>query len=58
MNIYQTLYDLIDVYVYGSTIDAGTIPDLVATLIATAGVVFLVALPFIVVLRVIRLICG
>lgn len=58
MNIYQSLYDLINEYVFGMSIVAGTHQDLVATLISTAGVVFLVSLPFMLVWRVIKLIVG
>lgn len=57
-NIYQSLYDLLNTYVYGGELLAGSHQDLVATLLATIGVVFLVALPFMLVLKVIRMIGG
>ena len=55
MNIYQALYDLLNEFVYGSSIVAGSHQDLVATLIATCGVVFLVSLPFLLVYKIIRM---
>lgn len=56
MGIYQNLYDLIVQYVYGKSVP----PDgeLIATLIATAGSLFVVALPFLVVWKIIKMIGG
>ena len=56
MGIYHNLYDLIVQYVYGNNLP----PDgeLIATLIATAGSLFVVALPFLVVWKVIKVIGG
>lgn len=58
MNIYQSLYDLVNTYVYGNTIVAGSVADLVATLIGTCGCLFLVSLPFLLVWRIARMIGG
>lgn len=55
MNIYQSLYDLLNEFVFGNAIVAGSHQDLVATLISTCGVVFLVSLPFLLVWKVIRM---
>lgn len=56
MNIYQSLYDLLNTYVFGGQIVANTNQELIAILMATAGTVFLVSLPFLVVWRIIRFI--
>lgn len=56
MSIYQNLYDLISTYIYGGTLT--TDAELVCTLVSTAGCLFLVALPFLVVLKVLRIILG
>lgn len=56
MGIYQNLYNLIVQYVYGNNVPADG--ELIATLIATAGSIFVVALPFLVVWKVIKLIGG
>lgn len=57
MGIYQNLYALIEQYIYGN---ATLTPDmqLVATFIATAGSLFVVALPFCLVWRVCKMLCG
>lgn len=57
MGIYQNLYALIEQYIYGGvTLTADM--ELTATLIATAGSIFVIALPFCLVWRVCRMICG
>lgn len=58
MNIYQTFYDLLQTYVFGGEILAGSIPDLVSTLLSTGATLFVIAIPFVVVLKVINLIVG
>lgn len=58
MNIYQTFYDLLQTYVFGGEILANSIPDLVATLFSTGATLFVVAVPFVVVLKVINFIVG
>lgn len=55
--IFTSLYDLIAQYIFG-TVEAGTYQDLVTILIATAGSIFVVSLPFVVVLSVIKMITG
>lgn len=54
MNIYQSLYDLINTYVYGNSIVVGSVADLVATLISTLGCIYLISLPFMLVYFVIK----
>lgn len=52
--VYQQLYDQITNVIYGGQLDA--YQELVATLISTGACIFMVALPFIVVYMVIRLV--
>lgn len=58
MNIYQGLYELINQYIYGGTIVAESVADLVATLLSTAGCIFLVAIPFVLVWRICKMLMG
>lgn len=58
MNIYQTLYDLINNYVFAGEIVAETVPDLVTTLLSTCGTIFVVAIPFILIWKLLTLIGG
>lgn len=55
MGIYQALYDLINSYVFGGGIVAGSVQELATVLISLAGCLFLVALPFILVWKIIKL---
>lgn len=57
MGIYQGIYDLVHQYVYGG-IQLTTDMELVATLISTCGSIFLVALPFTIVWKIIKMIMG
>lgn len=57
MGIYQELYSLIQTYIYGG-IELTADMSLVCTLIATAGSLFVVALPFCLVWRICRMLCG
>lgn len=56
MGIYQNIYALLEQYIYGGTLTADA--ELVCTLASTAGCLFLVSLPFLVVWKVIKLIVG
>ena len=56
MNLYQTCYDLVATYVYGGSVTPGTHMDLVCTLVSTCANLFLVALPFLLVWKIIRMI--
>lgn len=58
MSIYQSLYNLINTYIFNGGIVEGTTQALVTELIATGGAIFLVALPFVVVIKVIGMITG
>ena len=55
MSMYPSLCDLIHTHIYGG-IELTSDMNLVCTLIATIGVIFMVAIPFIVVFKVISLI--
>lgn len=57
MGIYQNLFELIKTYIYGG-VELTPSMELTATLISTLGSVFLVALPFILVLWVCKLVIG
>lgn len=57
MSIYQSIYNLLEQYIFG-TVTAGTTQALVTELMATGACIFVTALPFIVVLKVISLILG
>lgn len=63
MNLYQTLYDLIVTYIFAGqgVTEAGILADqmqhLVAVLVSTIGWLFCMAVPFIVVYWVIKVIC-
>lgn len=56
MSIYQNLYDLIQNYIFGGVTELGSNQELVCMLISSIGSIFLVAIPFVVVFFVIRLI--
>lgn len=58
MSIYNALYALLQDFVFGGEIISGSIPDLVATLLSTCGVIFLVSIPFLIVWRLICMVCG
>lgn len=51
--MYDSLYDLIQTYVFGGALELGSNQELVCMLIATFGCIFLVAIPFILVWRLI-----
>lgn len=57
MSIYQSIFDLIHTYVYGGVTLTSDM-SLVCTLVSTCACFFCVALPFLIVWKVIKLICG
>lgn len=57
MSIYQSLFDLIQTYIYGGVALTADM-NLVCTLISSIGCIFLVALPFVIVYKVISFIVG
>lgn len=52
MNIYQDIYNIIETTIYGGSMDEYA--NLVCTLLSTAGCIFLVALPFAIVYKIIK----
>lgn len=56
MSIYQSLYDLIQTYIFGGVAELGSNQELICMLIASVGSIFLVAIPFAVVWKLILLI--
>ena len=56
MSIYQSLYDLIQTYIFGGVAVLGSNQELICMLIASFGSIFLVAIPFAVVWKLILLI--
>lgn len=58
MNIYQSCYDLINTYIYGGQIVQGSYMELVAILTATTATLFLFALPFTIVWKLIKTISN
>lgn len=52
--MYQNLYELLNTYIFNGSVVATEYTDLVCTLIASIGSIFLVALPFCVVWRIIK----
>lgn len=57
MSIYQSLFDLIHTHIYGGVVLTADM-NLVCTLISTIGCLFCVAVPFIVVIRIIKAFTG
>ena len=53
-SIYQTCYDLVAQYIYGS-VEVGSYPELVCVIVATACSLFVMAIPFIVVISIMKL---
>lgn len=57
MGIYQTCFDLVEQYIYG-TVTVGSYQELVCIAVATIASLFVMAIPFIVVWCLIKLIIG
>lgn len=56
MSIYDSLYDLIQTYIFGGVAELGSNQELVCMLTSTIGSIFLISIPFVVVYFIIRLI--
>lgn len=56
--VYQNLYELVDKFIFNFSASTNTNADLVCTLVATLGSIFLIALPFMVVWKVAKMIIG
>lgn len=57
MSIYHSLFDLIHTHIYGG-VELTSDMNLVATLIATIGVIFVVSIPFLVVYKILTFISS
>lgn len=53
--MFQNLYDLINQYVFSGAVQADSYVDLVCTLVSTIGVFALVAIPFVVVFKLVNI---
>lgn len=58
MNIYQTIYDLLNQYVFANGLVVGSVQELAVVLASLVGTLFLVALPFLIVWKVLKLLGG
>lgn len=58
MNIYQSIYDLINQYVFSNAIEPSSVQDLATTLISLGACIFMISLPFILVWRIIKILCS
>ena len=58
MNIYQTFYDLIVNHIFGGSVVVGSHQELVCILVSTIACIFIIAIPFLVVWKVIKIIMG
>lgn len=58
LTIFNDLYQLVNQYFFGGATELSSNADLICNLIASFGSIFLIALPFIVVWKVIKLIVG
>lgn len=56
--VYTSLYELIETYVFGNAAAVGSNAELVCMLVATIGSLFVIAVPFMVVWKVIKMIMG
>ena len=56
-SIYQSCFDLIHTYIYGSAVLTSDM-NLICTLCATAACLFCFAIPFVVVYKVIGFVCN
>lgn len=56
MGIYTNLYDIIIQYIYGTETTLTADMQLTATILATIGAIFVVAIPFMLVIKIIQLI--
>lgn len=57
MNIYQDIFDIVQQYIFGG-VELTANMDLVAITLSTIGCVFVFALPFVIVWRIIKTLMG
>lgn len=57
-SIYQTFIDLLSTYIFGNNVPTGSWEELMCILISTLACLFVVLIPFIVVYKVVCMVCG
>lgn len=57
MSIFDSIYSLIETYIFGSVV-AGSYYELVCILVSTCACLFVMSIPFIIVWRVIKVLLG
>lgn len=55
MSIYTDIYNLINTYIFGGLIEAGTHQELVAILLSTVACIFVFSLPFLLVWKILKM---
>lgn len=58
MSVYDSIYDLLNQYIFSGNIIPSSVQDSSCSLVATALCLFVVAIPFIMVWRLIKLLGG
>jgi hypothetical protein len=58
MSVYENIYQLVNTYIFNGSIVTGSYQDLVTIILSTIACVYLVALPFLVVRKLLNLIGG
>lgn len=58
MNIYQDVYNIITTYLFGGSVPVGSNQELITIALSSIATIFVFALPFVVVLKLIKLIMG
>lgn len=58
MGIYQPIYDLVNTYIFGGSVAVGTYQELICIAVAVCGCLFVMALPFLIVYKIIKLLVG
>lgn len=56
MSIYNNLFELVNTYIFGGLIVDGSYEELIAIVVSSFGCIFLVALPFLLVWRIIKIV--
>lgn len=56
VNLFQTLYDLLNTYIFGGMAQSGNYYDLICILVSTIGNLLLIAFPFICIYKVVKMV--
>ena len=56
LDLYNEIYNLIVTNIFGGSVQIGTYPDLISSLFSTMACMFVLAIPFILVWKVIKLV--